>query len=82
DILVQGKCFCQMNSADGLTHRVWAPLSGRIITRNQAVTEDLELIRRDPFAAGWLVRVIPSSLEKELPRITQPEGSLSGCRCA
>jgi len=73
DHAVQGQCFCRVTSVDGLTHRLWAPLSGRILMHNPDVVEDLELINRDPFAAGWLVRVIPNSLEKELPNLSQPQ---------
>jgi len=74
---VQGQCICQLASVDGLNHRVWAPLSGRIIALNSDLAGDLDLINRDPFASGWLARVIPTSLEKELPNLRQRHDSAS-----
>lgn len=74
---VQGQCLCQLAAVDGLDHRVWAPLSGRILTLNPDLAEDLDLINRDPFASGWLARVLPTSLEKELPNLSQRHNAAS-----
>lgn len=73
----QGQCFCRMTSVDRATHRVWAPVSGQVIRINPDISQDLEIVNRDPFAAGWLIQVIPNSLEKELPNLCQPRDSVS-----
>lgn len=73
----QGQSLCQVHCIDGPTHRVWAPLSGQIIMTNPEIAIDLELINRDPFGAGWLVQVIPTNLEKELPNLCQPRHSVA-----
>lgn len=44
---------------------VHAPLSGRILEVNAAVVADVALVERDPYAAGWLVRLQPTALEAE-----------------
>jgi glycine cleavage system H protein len=36
---------------------VFAPMSGEIISINEAVTENPETINEDPYGEGWLVRV-------------------------
>ena len=74
---VQGQYFCQLTAIDGLTHRIWAPLSGRVILQNPNIAEDLDLVRRAPYTEGWIARVIPSSLEKELPNLGQRHSSAS-----
>lgn len=72
DHSTQGECFCRISTHDGFVHRVWAPLSGQIISHNPDLSEDLELIRRQPLTAGWLARVIPTRLEKELVNLSRP----------
>jgi CheY-like chemotaxis protein len=68
---VQGQCFCLLSTIDRLVHRVWAPLSGQVIATNQDVVGELELIDRDPYHSGWLARIIPAALDKELPNLTR-----------
>lgn len=75
DHSTQGECFCRITTRDGFTHRVWAPLSGQIISHNPDLTDDLELIRRQPLTAGWLVRIIPNRLEKELVNLSRQRTS-------
>lgn len=77
DQCLQGQCLCTLSSRDGLSHRLWAPLSGHIITLNSDIAEDHDLINRDPFDSGWIARVIPNSLEKELPNLARRRGPVS-----
>ena len=39
---------------------VYAPLSGEVVTRNEALDATPELVNTDPYAAGWLFEVVPS----------------------
>lgn len=44
-----------------------AALSGEIVATNEdAFRDDLAVANRDPYGAGWLVRVAPSALDEEL----------------
>ncbi len=36
---------------------VFAPVSGSVIARNEALEKKPELVNNDPFGEGWLVRV-------------------------
>jgi CheY-like chemotaxis protein/glycine cleavage system H lipoate-binding protein len=69
----QGKAFCTLRSRDGLAHRVRAPLSGQVIAQNSRLDEEPELVLHQPFTQGWLVRVIPNDLDKELLNLGRRE---------
>lgn len=40
---------------------VYAPLSGEVVARNEALDESPELVNSDPYGAGWLFEVVPSN---------------------
>jgi glycine cleavage system H protein len=39
---------------------IYAPVSGRVSARNDALADHPELINSDPYGAGWLVEVEPA----------------------
>jgi glycine cleavage system H protein len=47
---------------------VYSPVSGRVVARNDALSQQPELLNKDPFGAGWLMRVArgPASAEGAL----------------
>lgn len=51
-------------------HRIWSPLSGRVVAVNPELAGDAGAIDRAPFDAGWLVRLLPADLQDELPALT------------
>lgn len=67
----QGARLARIVSNGALVHRIWAPLSGQIIAVNSRLKSEQDLINTDPYHEGWLVRIIPSNLEEELPVLTQ-----------
>ncbi len=47
------------------------PISGEIVAHNQAAFDrDILVANRDPYGAGWLVRLRPSQPEAELAALT------------
>lgn len=68
--LVQGAGCVSIVSADGLGHEVMAPVSGRILEANAAVTAEPSTLERDPYTAGWLYRVLPSDLQSSLESLS------------
>lgn len=44
---------------------IHAPLSGTIIEANAAVVDDVALVERDPYGAGWLFKLRPAQLAEE-----------------
>jgi glycine cleavage system H protein len=39
---------------------VYAPVSGRVTARNEALDGSPELVNSDPYGAGWLFELVPS----------------------
>ena len=40
---------------------IYAPVSGKVVTRNERLGEEPELINTDPYGDGWLVEIEPES---------------------
>ena len=69
DEIVQGITCYQINTADQLTHNILAPISGRIIKRNEMVVNDHTLVEKDPYFKGWIYTIVPENLEYEEKRL-------------
>ena len=69
--IAQGETFARIEGCDTTVHQVRAPLSGRVIAVNQALDPAADLVDRDPYGRGWLVRIVPENAEKELPNLTR-----------
>ena len=41
---------------------VYAPLSGEVVARNDALDATPELVNSDPYAGGWLFELVPADL--------------------
>ncbi|PVG83964.1 glycine cleavage system protein GcvH [Nocardioides gansuensis] len=39
---------------------IYAPVSGEVVARNEALDATPELVNDDPYAGGWLFEVVPS----------------------
>ncbi|MCB0281982.1 MAG: response regulator [Calditrichaeota bacterium] len=65
DEIIQGNCCCQIESGDQLVHNILAPISGRIIKRNEQVLQNHTLVEKDPYFEGWLYIIVPANLEYE-----------------
>lgn len=39
---------------------VYAPVSGEVVARNEALDATPELVNTDPYGGGWLFEVVPS----------------------
>jgi glycine cleavage system H protein len=63
----QGEACIRITDADGLIHRVWTPISGRILEINEGIKSDYSLLLEDPYGAGWLILLAPSNLGAEIP---------------
>ena len=43
-----------------------APISGRVVTVNEAPMADPGLVERDPYGEGWFIEIEPADLDDEL----------------
>jgi CheY-like chemotaxis protein len=66
DDALQGNRIVRIVTRDQLVHRVWAPLSGQVIETDDRALDDPSAICRN-----WLITLMPSDLEGELPRLTR-----------
>jgi len=55
DLLEQGQPFAEVESVKAVSD-VYAPLSGEIVEVNEAIGDNLDLVAKDPFGAGWFVK--------------------------
>jgi FixJ family two-component response regulator/glycine cleavage system H lipoate-binding protein len=65
DEVMQGIACATLVSVDERSHKILAPVSGRIVEVNEELKGNVSLIEKDPFFKGWLYRLIPEDLEYE-----------------
>lgn len=63
--IFQGSACAKANMDDDWTHLIPAPLSGRIISRNENILQNIDLFKSAPYTDGWLYSIVPSNLEYE-----------------
>jgi glycine cleavage system H protein len=59
---------------------IYAPVSGEVVARNEALDATPELVNSDPYAGGWLFEVVPAD-PAELDALLDADtyqGSLEG----
>lgn len=68
----QGKPCGSMESGKWVG-RIYAPVSGKVESSNQALEDNPELINESPYEKGWIFKIIPSKLQEELKNLMQGE---------
>lgn len=48
---------------------LYSPLSGIIIEVNKAPEDDIKLLKNDCYGNGWIIKITPTKLEEELPKL-------------
>ncbi|RYZ36419.1 MAG: glycine cleavage system protein GcvH [Myxococcaceae bacterium] len=62
-LLVEGKQFGVIESTKAVSD-LYAPLSGKVVNVNAALTDNSSLINSDPYGQGWIVEIEPSDTEQ------------------
>lgn len=65
----QGEACAEVTDFTGHVHKVWAPVSGRIVDVNDRVIGDYSALLSDPYGEGWLFLVAPTDLEDDLKNL-------------
>ncbi|MFP5224246.1 MAG: glycine cleavage system protein GcvH [Actinomycetota bacterium] len=60
-----GKPFGEVESTKSVSD-LYAPMSGKIVERNQDLEDKPELVNSDPYGEGWLVVIEPSGEVEKL----------------
>ena len=68
--LHQGSSALKIVDSNEDIHQVLAPISGKIISVNIKIIENINLLAKDPYFDGWIYTVIPFSLESEVENLT------------
>jgi DNA-binding response OmpR family regulator len=63
--LVQGLTCAKLISG-GLTHNYIAPVSGSVLDYNATLTDNIDLLKSDPYGEGWIYLVLPAAMEHEI----------------
>ncbi len=51
---------------------IYAPVSGKVVARNDRLSDEPELINTDPYGTGWLVEIEPTD-PTEIDDLLDPE---------
>jgi CheY-like chemotaxis protein/glycine cleavage system H lipoate-binding protein len=71
----QGEACVRIIDSSDHVHKVWTPVSGRIIAVNQAVVEDYSRLVADPYDEGWLMALTPTNLEGDIKNLVPGTGA-------
>ncbi len=69
-VIEQGKPCGSMESGKWVG-RVYAPISGKVESFNEALEDSPEFINESPYEKGWMFKVNPSNLQEELKNLMQ-----------
>jgi glycine cleavage system H protein len=68
----QGKPCGSMESGKWVG-RIYAPVSGKIESINQALEDSPELVNESPYEKGWMFKINASNLQEDLKNLMQGE---------
>lgn len=71
-VVEQGKSMGVVELAKSIIS-VKSPLSGEVVEVNARLRNEPELVHRDPYGEGWLLRLCPTRLPAELPLLVTGE---------
>jgi len=72
----QGENLCCLIQDEGILHIVF-PISGSILSVNQKLKDQPELVTKDPLGEGFLLTLRPKNLQRDQKRLFSGETSLS-----
>lgn len=53
---------------------LYSPVGGKVIAVNEALVTSPELVNKDPYGEGWMIRLQPSNLEADLANLLDAAG--------
>jgi glycine cleavage system H protein len=57
--VTSGEALGEIESPKSVSE-IYAPVSGTIVSRNEQLSDEPDLINSDPYGAGWLVEIEPA----------------------
>jgi len=68
--IYQGNTVLKVVDSEEYIHQVLSPISGKIVSVNEKVLENINLLAKDPYFDGWIYTIIPFSLKAEINNLT------------
>lgn len=68
-VVEQGSTFAEAHGVGGVVHKLWSPVSGRVVEVNSSLREDTSTLNSDPYGKGWIAKIISDHLEKDLANL-------------
>lgn len=65
DVLVAGKVCGEVESTKSVSE-LYAPVSGKVLAVNAALTANPEILNSDPYGQGWIAEVEVTGSEEDL----------------
>lgn len=65
----QGECCLWITDSRNQIHRIWSPVSGKIIAMNQEIRRDYSKLFTDPYKEGWVLLIAPLHLEDDMKNL-------------
>lgn len=74
EIINQGEVCIKITDSCKRVHRIWMPLTGKVIAKNGKIVKDFSKLVQDPYREGWLLLVSPVCLQDDLKNLTPLQG--------
>lgn len=71
ETIYQGDECLTITDEQNHTHRLWSPVTGKVIAINQDISKDYSVLINDPYEEGWLLQVIPKNIDEDLKNLTK-----------
>lgn len=70
DNIFQGNNALKIVDSNEDIHQVLSPVNGKIISVNEKLLENINLLAKDPYFEGWVYTIRPFSLEADVNNLT------------
>lgn len=65
----QGETCVRIFESSDRIHKLWTPVTGKVIAINRRVQDDYSVLYKDPYVGGWLVQLTPTNLDNDLKNL-------------
>ena len=65
----QGEACVRIVESEERMHKLWTPVTGKIMAINERVKDDYAKLYRDPYITGWLVQIAPTNLDNDIKNL-------------
>ena len=66
----QGEALGAVESVKAVSD-MYSPVSGKVVEVNESLLDSPEKINDDPYGEGWIVKIMPGSLEEDLGKLME-----------